>query len=262
MNHNMSSLKEEKTHKHTHTESQALRMRLNHDWNFKYQLDLVLEETPVSRGDRAASIFLLGYFLDTGDPSALGHDQSPFSALSALLASIYSLIWPHSPCPPDCFVNVVIGFDISTHLPGQLLFHGHPRLESYLPGILEDITSIRGVSCGAGADTHVNVAFRMNNDQEFPAKFQIYQEPVFDSLLQVTVNGPTHLNAQFLQQLWDTFENKSASQGQVSTSHSISHLLMLPCVSPSQLCISFSHSPLLCCLLSLGVTHLFRWSWE
>ncbi|KAM5313946.1 collagen alpha-5(VI) chain [Glossophaga mutica] len=115
----------------------------------------------------------------------------------------------------NCFVNVVVGFDISTHLPGQLLFHGHPRLESYLPGILEDITSIRGVSCGAGATTHVNVAFKVNNDPAFPAKFQIYQETVFDSLLQVTVNGPTHLNAQFLQQLWDTFENKSASQGQV-----------------------------------------------
>ncbi|XP_036917207.1 collagen alpha-5(VI) chain isoform X2 [Sturnira hondurensis] len=115
----------------------------------------------------------------------------------------------------SCFVNVVVGFDISTHLPRQPLFHGHPRLESYLPGILEDITSIRGVSCGAGADTHVNVAFKVNNDQEFPAKFQIYQETVFDSLLQVTVNGPTHLNAEFLQQLWGAFENKSASQGQV-----------------------------------------------
>nr|XP_019581595.1 PREDICTED: collagen alpha-5(VI) chain [Rhinolophus sinicus] len=115
----------------------------------------------------------------------------------------------------NCFVNIVIGFDISTHVPGQLLFHGHPRLESYLPGILEDITSIRGVSCGAGAETQVSVAFKVNNDQEFPATFEIYQETIFDRLLQVTVNGPTHLNAQFLQSLWDTFEDKSASQGQV-----------------------------------------------
>ncbi|XP_036123051.1 collagen alpha-5(VI) chain [Molossus molossus] len=115
----------------------------------------------------------------------------------------------------NCFVDIVVGFDMSTHVPGQLLFHGHPRLESYLPGILKDITSIRGVSCGAGAETQVSVAFKVNNDQEFPAKFQVYQEPVFNSLLQVTVNGPTHLNAQFLQRLWDTFEDKSASRGQV-----------------------------------------------
>ncbi|XP_006907315.1 collagen alpha-5(VI) chain [Pteropus alecto] len=115
----------------------------------------------------------------------------------------------------NCFVDIVVGFDISTHLLGQQLFHGHPRLKSYLPGIIEDITSIRGVSCAAGAQTHVSVAFKVNNDQEFPAKFQIYQETIFDSLLQVTVNGPTHLNAQFLQSLWDTFEDKSASRGQV-----------------------------------------------
>ncbi|KAF5921859.1 hypothetical protein HPG69_013033, partial [Diceros bicornis minor] len=115
----------------------------------------------------------------------------------------------------NCLVDMVVGFDISTHLLGQPLFHGHPRLESYLPGILEDITSIRGVSCGGGAEAQVSVAFKVNNDQEFPAKFQIYEKTIFDSLLQVTVNGPTHLNAQFLQSLWDTFEDKSASRGQV-----------------------------------------------
>ncbi|XP_012518713.1 PREDICTED: collagen alpha-5(VI) chain [Propithecus coquereli] len=115
----------------------------------------------------------------------------------------------------NCFMDVVVGFDISTHLRGQPLFQGHPRLESYLPGILEDITSIRGVSCGAGAETQVSLAFKVNNDQDFPAKFQIYQKAIFDSLLQVKVSGPTHLNVQFLQSLWDTFEDKSASRGQV-----------------------------------------------
>uniref|UniRef100_A0A452STM3 Collagen alpha-5(VI) chain n=1 Tax=Ursus americanus TaxID=9643 RepID=A0A452STM3_URSAM len=115
----------------------------------------------------------------------------------------------------NCFMDIVVGFDISTHLRGQPLFHGHPRLRSYLPGILEDISSIGRVSCGAGSDVQVNVAFKVNNDREFPAKFQIYQKAIFDSLLQVTVNGPSHLNAQFLQSLWDTFKDQSKSQGQV-----------------------------------------------
>nr|XP_005545791.1 PREDICTED: collagen alpha-5(VI) chain isoform X1 [Macaca fascicularis] len=115
----------------------------------------------------------------------------------------------------NCFMDIVVGFDISTHMQGQPLFQGHPQLESYLPGILEDISSIRGVSCGAGTEVQVSLAFKVNNDQEFPAKFQIYQKAVFDSLLQVNVAGPTHLNAQFLQSLWDTFKNKSASRGQV-----------------------------------------------
>uniref|UniRef100_A0A8C9BGF7 Collagen alpha-5(VI) chain n=1 Tax=Phocoena sinus TaxID=42100 RepID=A0A8C9BGF7_PHOSS len=115
----------------------------------------------------------------------------------------------------DCFLDIVVSFDISTHLMGQPLFHGHPQLESYLPGILEDITSLRGVSCGAGTEVQVSMAFKVNSDQSFPAKFQIYQETIFDSLLQVTVNGPTHLNAQFVQSMWDTFKDTSASRGQV-----------------------------------------------
>lgn len=120
-------------------------------------------------------------------------------------------------------MDIVVGFDISTHLQGQPLFQGHPRLESYLPNILEDITSIRGVSCGAGAEAQVSLAFKVNSDQGSPTEFQIYQKAIFDSLLQVTVRGPTHLNAQFLQSLWDTFKDKSASRGQVSVFHPISH---------------------------------------
>ncbi|XP_045858198.1 collagen alpha-5(VI) chain isoform X1 [Meles meles] len=112
----------------------------------------------------------------------------------------------------NCFMDIVVGFDISTHLLGQPLFYGHPRLESYLPSILEDITSIGRVSCGAGTEVQVKVAFKVNNDLP---KFQLYRRAIFDSLLQVNVNGPTHLNAQFLQSLWETFNDRSKSNGQV-----------------------------------------------
>uniref|UniRef100_A0A667I9L9 Collagen type VI alpha 5 chain n=1 Tax=Lynx canadensis TaxID=61383 RepID=A0A667I9L9_LYNCA len=115
----------------------------------------------------------------------------------------------------NCFMDVVVGFDISTHLPGAQLFNDHPQLESSLPGILQDMTSIRGVSCGAGAEVQMNVAFKVNDDGEFPTEFQIYQKAIFDRLLQVTVNGPTHLNAQFLRSLWNMFKKESTSQGQV-----------------------------------------------
>lgn len=178
------------------------------------------------------------------DPSS-GARQHPFSdpALHPYCCLLINLaLFPWS---PDCFVDVVVGFDISTHHEGQPLFQGHPRLESHLPSILEDITSIRGVSCGAGAEAQVNLAFKVNNDQEFPAKFQIYQKAVFDDLLQVTVRGPSHLNAQFLQSLWDVFEEQSASRGQVfslqPTSNSSPHICspfpVTPLASPS------SHSP-------------------
>ncbi|XP_060036806.1 collagen alpha-5(VI) chain [Erinaceus europaeus] len=114
----------------------------------------------------------------------------------------------------NCFVDIVVGFDISTHLQGQNLFKGQTLLKSSLPGILEDITSIRGVSCGAGTATQVSVAFKVNPASS--AKFHIYQRAIFDSLLlPVTVEGPTHLNAEYLQALWDTFEDEPASRGKV-----------------------------------------------
>ncbi|XP_006846696.1 PREDICTED: collagen alpha-5(VI) chain [Chrysochloris asiatica] len=115
----------------------------------------------------------------------------------------------------NCYIDVVVGFDISTLLEGQHLFHENSRLESYLPGILEDISSTRGVSCGAGAETQVSVAFKVNNDREFSSKFQIYQKAIFNRLKQVTVNGPTHLTVDFLQSLWNTFGTASESRGQV-----------------------------------------------
>lgn len=157
------------------------------------------------------------------------------SPCSCLLINLTSFLWS-----PDCFVDVVVGFDISSHRQGQPLFQGHPRLESYLPDILEDITSIRGVSCGAGAEAQVSLAFKVNSDQEFPAKFQIYQKAVFDSLLQVTVRGPTHLNAQFLQSLWDMFEERSASRGQVYSLPSILRPSLFLC-SQSYLWLIPSH---------------------
>ena len=119
----------------------------------------------------------------------------------------------------------------------------------------------QGVSCGAGAEVQVSVAFKVNSGQNVPAEFQIYQQTIFDSLLQVTVNGPTHLDAQFLQSMWDTFENVSTSQGQVTKSLSSSHLHVRSLVSPSQLYVLFSSRPILCSPLSPGVAHLFRWSW-
>lgn len=79
----------------------------------------------------------------------------------------------------------------------------------------------------------MSMAFKVNNDQELPARFQISQIRIFDHLLQVTFNGPSHLNAEFLQSLWDTFEDKSASRGQETWSHFVFYLPVLAFVSSS-----------------------------
>uniref|UniRef100_G1LDU4 Collagen type VI alpha 6 chain n=1 Tax=Ailuropoda melanoleuca TaxID=9646 RepID=G1LDU4_AILME len=116
----------------------------------------------------------------------------------------------------DCFVDVVVGFDISTHENGQTLLEGQSWIETYLQDLLHTISSLNGVSCEVGTETQVSVAFQVTNAMEkYSPKFEIYSENILNSLKDVTVKGPSLLNANLLSSLWDAFQNKSAARGKV-----------------------------------------------
>ncbi|EGW05664.1 Collagen alpha-6(VI) chain [Cricetulus griseus] len=116
----------------------------------------------------------------------------------------------------NCFVDVVVGFDISSQQRGQTLLEGQPWMEAYLQDILRAISSLNGVSCEVGTETQVSIAFQVANAVErYPSKFEIYSENILNSLQGVTVNGPSLLNTNLLNSLWDTFQNKSAARGKV-----------------------------------------------
>ncbi|XP_014643753.1 PREDICTED: collagen alpha-6(VI) chain [Ceratotherium simum simum] len=116
----------------------------------------------------------------------------------------------------NCFVDVVLGFDISTQKKGQTLLEGQSWMETYLQHILRAISSLNGVSCEVGTETQVSVAFQVTNAMEkYSPKFEIYSENILNSLKDVTVKGPSLLNANLLSSLWDAFQNKSATRGKV-----------------------------------------------
>ncbi|XP_040595556.1 collagen alpha-6(VI) chain isoform X2 [Mesocricetus auratus] len=116
----------------------------------------------------------------------------------------------------NCFVDVVVGFDISSQQRGQTLLEGQPWMEAYLQDIFRAISSLNGVSCEVGTETQVSIAFQVTNAMErYPSKFEIYSENILSSLQGVTVNGPSRLNTNLLNSLWDTFQNKSAARGKV-----------------------------------------------
>ncbi|XP_062038326.1 collagen alpha-6(VI) chain-like [Lepus europaeus] len=116
----------------------------------------------------------------------------------------------------NCFVDVVVGFDISTHQNGQTMFEGQPWMEAYLQDILRAISSLNGVSCEVGTETRVSVAFQVTNALgRYSPKFEIYSENILNSLKGVTVKGPSLLDTNLLTSLWDTFQNKSAARGKV-----------------------------------------------
>ncbi|XP_064444075.1 collagen alpha-6(VI) chain isoform X3 [Mirounga angustirostris] len=116
----------------------------------------------------------------------------------------------------NCFVDIVVGFDISTHEKGQTLLEGQSWIETYLQDLLRTISSLNGVSCEVGTETQVSVAFQVTNAmKKYSPKFEIYSENILNSLKDVTVKGPSLLNANLLSSLWDAFQNKSAARGKV-----------------------------------------------
>lgn len=117
----------------------------------------------------------------------------------------------------DCFVDIVVGFDISTQQNGQTLLEGQSWMETYLQDILRAISSLSGVSCEVGTETQVSVAFQVTNAiEKYSPKFEIYSENILKNLKDITVKGPSLLNANLLNSLWDAFQNKSAARGKVA----------------------------------------------
>ncbi|XP_058146622.1 collagen alpha-6(VI) chain [Dasypus novemcinctus] len=116
----------------------------------------------------------------------------------------------------NCFVDIVVGFDVSTQKKGQTLFEDQPWMGAYLQDVLRTISSLNGVSCEVGTETRVSVAFQVTNAMEkYSPKFEIYSENILNSLKGLTVKGPSLLNTNLLSSLWDTFQNKSAARGKV-----------------------------------------------
>ncbi|XP_015282167.1 PREDICTED: LOW QUALITY PROTEIN: collagen alpha-6(VI) chain-like [Gekko japonicus] len=108
----------------------------------------------------------------------------------------------------ECFMDIVMGFDISSQKPGNRLFHGHPLLEAYLPKILEYLISVSTVSCNTGTKTQFSVAVsQYNMNSTLSSDLQVDHKKTMQELRKVTVNNPSHLNVAFLDTLWNTFDN-------------------------------------------------------
>uniref|UniRef100_A0A670K9Q6 VWFA domain-containing protein n=1 Tax=Podarcis muralis TaxID=64176 RepID=A0A670K9Q6_PODMU len=121
-----------------------------------------------------------------------------------------------------CFMDVVIGFDISSQKAGDHIFHEQHLLETYLPDILKDFTSYGAVSCNKGTKTQFSVANLIENtDTPFLRTLQVDHEKILEDLRKVRLNGPSYLNVEFLDSLWNVFENVSGNhmRSQVSYSH-------------------------------------------
>ncbi|XP_043396756.1 collagen alpha-6(VI) chain isoform X2 [Chelonia mydas] len=115
--------------------------------------------------------------------------------------------------PTTCFVDIVMGFDISSQKRGDHLFHGQSQLKAYLPDILKALTSLSSLSCNVGTKTQSSVAVYLNNTvTPVSSKFQFDSEKILNSLRNIMIDQPSHLNGNFLESLWKTFPSKADDQ--------------------------------------------------
>ncbi|CAM4593692.1 collagen alpha-6(VI) chain [Lepidochelys kempii] len=115
--------------------------------------------------------------------------------------------------PTTCFVDIVMGFDISSQKRGDHLFHGQYQLKAYLPDILKALTSLSSLSCNVGTKTQSSVAVYLNNTvTPVSSKFQFDSEKILNSLRNIMIDQPSHLNGNFLESLWKTFPSKADDQ--------------------------------------------------
>uniref|UniRef100_A0A8C4YQ91 Collagen type VI alpha 6 chain n=1 Tax=Gopherus evgoodei TaxID=1825980 RepID=A0A8C4YQ91_9SAUR len=111
----------------------------------------------------------------------------------------------------SCFVDIVMGFDISSQKRGDRLFQGQYQLETYLPNMLKALTSLSSLSCSVGTKTQSSVAVYLNNTiTPVSSKFQFDSEKIWNSLRESLIDKPSHLNGNFLESLWKTFPRLDA----------------------------------------------------
>ncbi|NXY74153.1 CO6A6 protein, partial [Glareola pratincola] len=115
-----------------------------------------------------------------------------------------------------CFVDITVGFDISSQREGHRLFHGQTRLEKHFPEILQALLLLRDVSCVVGSKTQSSVAVQVKNSvTPISTKFYIDSESIWYNLSNAVIKRPSQLNVEFLQSLWETFQNKDETRQKV-----------------------------------------------
>nr|XP_009686259.1 PREDICTED: collagen alpha-6(VI) chain [Struthio camelus australis] len=150
----------------------------------------------------------------TGTPSRK-YAVDNFSDLRTIKKRLVDVI-----CEDDnrkaCLVDITVGFDISSQREGHHLFHGQTKLEKHLPKILQALLSLRDVSCNAGSKAQSSVAVKVENTiTPVSVKFHVDSESILSNLTDAVIKTPSRLNVEFLQSLWETFQNEGETRQKV-----------------------------------------------
>lgn len=103
-----------------------------------------------------------------------------------------------------------------------MLVSGHPKLQTFLPEIVYQVSKIKGLCCLGPAPIKTNIGFRTVNQagrllDDF--NFEVYSEAVVKKVMTSSLTEPTYFNTALLKSLGEKFQTQSGAS--VKVSHSL-----------------------------------------
>ncbi|KAM6995244.1 collagen alpha-6(VI) chain [Tautogolabrus adspersus] len=149
----------------------------------------------------------------TGTPERLFTVQN-FGSLEKIKQKVVDTICKSKPPKEQssCSIDILMGFDISKtdRAPGEPLFSGHTKLQSFLQNIAHYVSSVPGLCCVGPTPVRTNIAYSVvNRDGRslYDTNFEAYSAGVVDKVKGLAME-PTYFNAAMLR----SFREKMSTQ--------------------------------------------------
>uniref|UniRef100_A0A3Q0T242 VWFA domain-containing protein n=1 Tax=Amphilophus citrinellus TaxID=61819 RepID=A0A3Q0T242_AMPCI len=122
-------------------------------------------------------------------------------------------------CPPllptisISFIDIAMGFDISRRRnPNDVLVSGHSKLRTFLPEIVQYLSSVQGLCCLGPEPIKTNIAYRLvSRDGRTLDDFSFvgYSDDVVTKVMALNLAEPTYFNAALLRSFGEKFKVES-----------------------------------------------------
>ncbi|XP_065813644.1 collagen alpha-6(VI) chain isoform X1 [Labrus bergylta] len=152
----------------------------------------------------------------TGTPERLFTVQN-FGSLENIKKKVVSTICKSKPPKEQssCSIDIVMGFDISKtdRAPGELLFSGHTKLQSFLTDIAHYVSSVPGLCCVGPAPVRTNIAYHLANrvgQTLYSTNVEPYSENVVDKVKALALE-PTYFTSAMLRSFGEKMKTESGA---------------------------------------------------
>ena len=119
----------------------------------------------------------------------------------------------------DCSIDIAFGFDISHRPTTQPLVSGHPKLQQFLPEIVQYVSTLQGLCCVGATTAAANIAYSAwgrDGRTLHNFHFEGYSEEVVKKVMAWQMSEATYFNTDLLHHFRDKFRTESNAGVKVS----------------------------------------------